>query len=302
MCREMKMNQEISVVNGNLLVHSKTTLTGVPGNITLAPTASVDLPTGAFLGAVSQESKSHHVFPIGKLENLRFICCFRFKLWWMTQKMGTFGKDIPIETQFMLLENKEASCLSEGTDIDTQDETVYIVFLPLLEGLFRASLQGNAKNEVELCLESGDPAVQTSESRYSVFIGAGTDPFKVLTGAVKSVEKHLRTFVHRERKKLPGILDYFGWCTWDAFYTDVTAEGVQEGLESLAEGGAPPRFLIIDDGWQSVAREENMWTTVAAGTQYGAMSQSSYKYQATKHLRNCSKNKLHLCTELVIHI
>lgn len=32
---------------------------------------------------------------------------------------------------------------------------------------------------------------------------------------------------------MPGILDYFGWCTWDAFYTDVSAEGVKQGLSRL---------------------------------------------------------------------
>lgn len=31
--------------------------------------------------------------------------------------------------------------------------------------------------------------------------------------------------------QLPSFLDWFGWCTWDAFYTDVTAEGVVEGLK-----------------------------------------------------------------------
>ena len=31
--------------------------------------------------------------------------------------------------------------------------------------------------------------------------------------------------------QLPSFLDWFGWCTWDAFYTDVTAEGVEEGLK-----------------------------------------------------------------------
>lgn len=30
--------------------------------------------------------------------------------------------------------------------------------------------------------------------------------------------------------QLPSFLDWFGWCTWDAFYTDVTAEGVEEGI------------------------------------------------------------------------
>lgn len=74
------------------------------------------------------------------------MCCFRFKLWWMTQRMGTCGKDIPLETQFMLVESK---------DNNDNSPTIYTVFLPLLEGQFRAVLQGNDKNELEICLESG---------------------------------------------------------------------------------------------------------------------------------------------------
>ena len=31
--------------------------------------------------------------------------------------------------------------------------------------------------------------------------------------------------------QMPDILNWFGWCTWDAFYTNVTAEGVKEGLQ-----------------------------------------------------------------------
>lgn len=82
---------------------------------------------------------------------LRFMCCFRFKLWWMTQRMGTCGKDIPLETQFLLVESKEPS---EGEHDDSP--TIYTAFLPLLEGQFRAVLQGNEKNELEICLESGE--------------------------------------------------------------------------------------------------------------------------------------------------
>jgi raffinose synthase len=63
---------------------------------------------------------------------------------------------------------------------------------------------------------------------------------------------HLKTFRQRHEKRLPGIIDHFGWCTWDAFYQEVTQEGVEAGLQSLASGGTPPKFVIIDDGWQSV--------------------------------------------------
>ena len=49
---------------------------------------------------------------------------------------------------------------------------------------------------------------------------------------------------------MPTSLDTFGWCTWDAFYFTVSAQGVGQGLNSLVAGGAPPQWLVIDDGWQ----------------------------------------------------
>ena len=76
------------------------------------------------------------------------MCVFRFKMWWMTQRMGTHGKDIPFETQFLIVE------AHDGSHFDDQS-SVYTVFLPILEGDFRAVLQGNEYDELEICLESG---------------------------------------------------------------------------------------------------------------------------------------------------
>lgn len=86
------------------------------------------------------------------------MCCFRFKLWWMTQRMGSSGRDVPLETQFMLVECKEEAeeaAAAEQGENGGGGETVYTVFLPLLEGQFRAVLQGNERDEIEICLESG---------------------------------------------------------------------------------------------------------------------------------------------------
>ncbi|XP_077211917.1 seed imbibition 2 [Tasmannia lanceolata] len=250
----MTVTPKISINDGNLVVQGKTILTGVPDNIQLTPGSGVGLLEGAFVGATASQNKSLHVFPMGTLEGLRFMCCFRFKLWWMTQRMGMCGKEVPLETQFMLIESKDETDAVESSD-EESSPTIYTVFLPLLEGQFRAVLQGNDNNEIEICLESGDTAVQTNQGLYLLYIHAGTNPFQVINQAVKAVEKHMQTFLHREKKKLPSFLDWFGWCTWDAFYTDVTAEGVDEGLKSLSEGGTPPRFLIIDDGWQQIGSE-----------------------------------------------
>lgn len=33
--------------------------------------------------------------------------------------------------------------------------------------------------------------------------------------------------------QMPAILDWFGWCTWDAFYTEVNPQGIKDGLKRL---------------------------------------------------------------------
>lgn len=75
------------------------------------------------------------------------MCVFRFKMWWMTQRMGTCGKDVPFETQFLLVE-------ALGDELG-DSKAVYTVFLPILEGDFRAVLQGNQDDYLDVCLESG---------------------------------------------------------------------------------------------------------------------------------------------------
>ncbi|KAL3643293.1 flavodoxin-like fold protein [Castilleja foliolosa] len=287
----MTVGAGISVSDGGLNVLGETILSDVYDNIILTPAAGGLLTNGAFIGVQSDHVGSRRVFPVGKLQELRFMCVFRFKLWWMTQRMGSTGQDIPFETQFLIVEGRDGG--STAGKEGNEQPALYVVFLPILEGDFRAVLQGNANEELEICIESGfdflsiigiwiqnipiseyigsdsseiaisylistsshytgDPAVEEFDGSHLVYVAAGSDPFDVITNAVKTVEGHLQTFCHRDRKKMPDMLNWFGWCTWDAFYTNVTSEGVKQGLESFKKGGIPPKFVIIDDGWQSV--------------------------------------------------
>ncbi|CAI9779689.1 unnamed protein product [Fraxinus pennsylvanica] len=225
----------------------QTILTNVPDNVVATSGAEAGPIEGVFLGAVFDQNNSRHVVSLGTLREVRFIACFRYLLWWMAQKMGDKGSDIPVETQFLLLETKDES---------DNNGIVYTVILPFIEGPFKASLQGNDKDEVELCLESGDSETVGSAFGHLVYICAGTDPFETIHEAMRAVKLHLGTFRLRDEKKLPGILDYFGWCTWDAFYREVSQEGVEAGLQSLCASRTPPKFVIIDDGWQTVGFDD----------------------------------------------
>ncbi|GAU43635.1 hypothetical protein TSUD_24040 [Trifolium subterraneum] len=67
-CSNMTVTPRISVNDGNLVVHGKTILTGVPDNIVLTPETGKGIVTGAFIGATASNTKSLRVFPIGALQ------------------------------------------------------------------------------------------------------------------------------------------------------------------------------------------------------------------------------------------
>nr|XP_009769544.1 PREDICTED: probable galactinol--sucrose galactosyltransferase 6 [Nicotiana sylvestris] len=251
----MTITPAIRISNRKLVIKDRTILTNVPDNVITTSGAASGPVEGVFIGAEFDQENSRHVVPLGKLQDVKFLSCFRFKLWWMAQKMGDKGSEIPLETQFLLVETKDGSDLGSDNNNNNDNNIVYAVFLPLIEGSFRAVLQGNPEDELELCLESGDKDTVGSAFNQAVYVHAGCDPFIVITEAIRAVKLHLKTFRQRHEKKLPGIVDYFGWCTWDAFYQEVTQEGVEAGLESLTAGGVPPKFVIIDDGWQSVGAD-----------------------------------------------
>ncbi|CAI7793552.1 unnamed protein product [Closterium sp. NIES-53] len=283
-----------------LLAHGRVVLSDVPPSLVLTPHAGGSgnsgegeaKAQGVFLGSRFREAHSWHVFRLGALRGARFLCCFRFKLWWMTQRVGSSGREVPVETQFLLLElppqqqqqqpQQDASAEAGGSA--SASARVYVVVLPLLDGSFRAALQGSPSDDLEVCLESGDPQVCTDESLHAVYMHSGTNPYSIISDAVKAVEQHMGSFLRREVKQLPGLLDCFGWCTWDAFYTKVDAHGVKQGLASLAAGNTPAKFLIIDDGWQSVAADshEDSSATITVGTQYASRLtdlKANYKFK-----------------------
>ncbi len=40
-----------------------------------------------------------------------------------------------------------------------------------------------------------------------------------------------------------------GWCSWNAFYTDLSYEKILDSIRTLREAGVQLDFVIIDDGW-----------------------------------------------------
>lgn len=99
-------------------------------------------------------------------------------------------------------------------------------------------------------VESGDVNTKGDACDSALLLACGSDPFQLVDAGVAAAAALSGGAAPRSTKQLPASLDGFGWCTWDAFYSTVSARGLVEGLSSLHAGGIAPKLLIIDDGWQ----------------------------------------------------
>lgn len=157
----------ISLKNANFIVNDQIILSQVPDNIiaTPSPYTTKDKPVtstpGCFLGFETAEAQSHHVVPIGKLKDIKFMSIFRFKVWWTTHWTGTNGRDLEHETQMVILDKSDSS------------GRPYILLLPLIEGPFRASLQPGKDDFVDICVESGSTKVTGDSFRSVLYMHAG---------------------------------------------------------------------------------------------------------------------------------
>ncbi|KAL2340936.1 hypothetical protein Fmac_008876 [Flemingia macrophylla] len=231
----------ITLEGSKFVANGQAFLSDVPSNIVARPAGTA----GCFVGFDGGEARSRHVAAVGRLRGIRFMSIFRFKVWWSTQWVGSSGQEVEHETQMLLLEKSQSL------------QRPYVLLLPILEGSFRASLQPGFQDFLHLCVESASSRVTANSFTTSLYIHAAHDPYKLLQEATAVVRMHLATFNLLRDKTPPGIVDKFGWCTWDAFYLKVNPAGVWEGVKGLVEGGCPPGMLLIDDGWQSICHDDD---------------------------------------------
>jgi raffinose synthase len=203
----------------------------------LAPELSFEaLGAGGFLVARLPHPAARARLRLGRAAGMtRFMACYRYEPFWMKPCVGVSVSSVPIDTQFLLLE------LGAGQ---------HALIAPLVQAPFKASLHGE-EGELWLVLDSGDPET-TGVEAVVAYLAVGSDPYELCRQGARACAERLQTVRPRREKPLPALADYFGWCTWDAFYQEVSHDKVREGLESFRQGGVEPRLLILDDGWQTV--------------------------------------------------
>jgi stachyose synthetase len=194
---------------------------------------------GGFFGFSHETPSDRLMNSLGSFNGKDFVSIFRFKTWWSTQWVGKSGSDLQMETQWILFDIPEIKS--------------YAVIIPIIEKGFRSALFPGSDDHVMIYAESGSTKVKESCFNAIAYVHFSENPYDLMKEAYSVIRVHLNTFRLLEEKTLPNLVDKFGWCTWDAFYLTVNPVGVFHGLEGFSKGGVEPRFVIIDDGWQSIS-------------------------------------------------
>ncbi|MGM7723016.1 Sip1-related alpha-galactosidase [Metabacillus sp. Hm71] len=174
-----------------------------------------------------------HVGSIGQASGL--LANYQHKDWWTRPHFSHDLKSLPERTQSLLWKNEKS----------------YIYLLPVVEKIFRTDLSGS-KQGMDIKLSSYTGGFDHCQT-LAFAIGIGEQPFKLSTKTIGSTLEVLEyPTLPRQKKRYPHVLDYLGWCSWDAFYHEVSEDGILAKMDELKEKQLPVKWVMIDDGWLDV--------------------------------------------------
>jgi raffinose synthase len=163
----------------------------------------------------------------------RWLACWRRDACWITPSVGESLEDIPEETQMLMLRRGGRHQL----------------LMPLVRDGFRASIRPINASEIGLRVESGSGEVRNGEFPH-LYIIEGENPYELSRIAAGDSRRLADDAPFREEPRRPEFIRGYGWCSWNAFYLGVTADGIRSVMENYDRMGLCPRFVIIDGGWQ----------------------------------------------------
>jgi raffinose synthase len=188
-------------------------------------------------------------------EAARWLALARLDLYWVRPHYGVGVTALPREIQLLLWQEADGG---------------YGLLLPLVDAGCRARLDGPTPRRGRWdregnprpprrriadgfgLLVDGVRAGHAPDGMRAALLGCGADPFALRDRVLAAARTLLGTFRLRHEKPEPPQRRAFGWCSWDAFRRNISPAGMEAAVAGLGAAGAPPRWAIIDDGWQAV--------------------------------------------------
>ena len=161
----------------------------------------------------------------------KITAMYMYNPWWTRPAFAEDSTEIPEKTQAAFFKLRDrCACL-----------------LPMAGEQFKTSLSGGTKDE--LCLEMNACAAGFGQIDEILYLYAEAPTVREAVHCVFSRLLREKGIAPREERRLPEMFHYLGWCSWDAFYTDVSEDKIRAKAQELAQKDVPVRWMLIDDGW-----------------------------------------------------
>ena len=165
---------------------------------------------------------------------------------WCRPFWGTSLSELPQKTQSLLIQN----------------ENTYTYYLPVCDSVFKTLIRGT-EGGFQFYTYSNCNSVTVCQRQLAFLCVQGSDPLKLMKDAARSVCGLLGNgLALREEKTMPDVLNYLGWCSWDALQIRVNHEGLLQKAREFKEKNVPVQFAIIDDMWADVPSLNNVPTEI----------------------------------------
>lgn len=164
----------------------------------------------------------------------RLCVQYQHRDWWSRPEWPDGFDEVPERTQCMFYQaGKKFGCV-----------------FPMVGEKMKTYLGPGSKKDLGVVMTAYAPGIR--EINEDCLIIAEAD--SVYAAAEMAVEAacSLRNIPMKKERRLPEMFEYFGWCSWDAFYTDITEAKVLSKVKELKKKQVPVRWILMDDGWLSV--------------------------------------------------
>ena len=163
----------------------------------------------------------------------KMTALYMFADWWTRPAFAERFEDIPPRTQVLLLKWKDK----------------YACLVPMVGEHWKATVNGGT--ETELCLELSAGVGGSMSMEEPLYILAEGDSVGEAVHCAFTRLAREKGIPMRQERRLPEQFRSLGWCSWNAFYTDVDETGLRQKAGEFTQKSVPVRWMIIDDGWMS---------------------------------------------------
>ncbi len=161
-----------------------------------------------------------------------FLAHYNYNGWWTKPFFAKEYRDIPKNTQLL----------------SWQKDGVFYVLLTLCDDNFKSLITPTEK-AVGVELVSNTCGYSNIQSKAFV-VCCDTDPYIAYKRAMRYALEILDTTNRLvDARRYPEVLNYLGFCTWNAFYSDVNSDGVIEKADEFLQKELPVKWMLIDHGW-----------------------------------------------------